>query len=163
LASQRPETEAAQERKIYTGFVCLVTSPLFWHTRRKLKKQQTYEQVEARKDKGARFLRDVLDDDDRADDIEDESVEDYAERKGITITNLGRRANMANGNGGNDMTKSELEDCIDQVTEILQAAYTPEATREEMAAAIGDALDALSGEDTGDENDDGSDGDDDGQ
>ena len=125
-----------------------------------MKKQQTYEQVEARKDKAARFLRDILDDDDRAEDVEDESVEDYAERKGITITNSGRRAIMANGNGGNgEMTKAELEDCVDNATQILTDAYVPEASREDLAAAIGDALDALSGEDSGDEDDDGDDDD----
>jgi hypothetical protein len=102
----------------------------------------------------------VLDDDDRADDVEDESPEEYAERKGITITNLGRRTIMANGNGNGDMTKAELEDCIDNATQILTDAYVPEASREDLAAAVGDALDALSGEDA-DEDDDGSD--DDGQ
>jgi hypothetical protein len=64
---------------------------------------------------------------------------------------------MANNNGGNAMTKGELEDCIDQATEILTAAYTPEASREELAAAIGDALDALASEDGDDQDDDGQD------
>jgi hypothetical protein len=72
---------------------------------------------------------------------------------------------MANGNGDNsDMTKAELEDCIDNATQILTDAYVPEADRETLAAAIGDALDALSGEDTGDEDEDEDDDqDDDGQ
>ena len=62
---------------------------------------------------------------------------------------------MANGNGGNgDMTNAELEDCIDNATQILTDAYVREASREDLAAAIGDALDALSGEDTGDEDED---------
>jgi len=64
---------------------------------------------------------------------------------------------MANNNGGNAMTKGELGDCIDQATEILTAAYTPEASREELAAAIGDALDTLAGEDGDDQDDDGQD------
>jgi len=118
----------------------------------------TLEQIEKRKQKGADFARNVLEDDDLADDLEDESVEDYAERKRLKISNLSQRRvdTVANGNGG--MTKSDLEDCIDQATEILTAAYTPEASREELAAAVGDALDALSGE--ADEDDD-QDGDDD--
>lgn len=66
---------------------------------------------------------------------------------------------MANGNGGNgSMTKSDLSDCL--VQDILTDAYTPEASREDLAAAIGDALDVLeNGPDAGD--DDGTDADDD--
>jgi hypothetical protein len=51
--------------------------------------------------------------------------------------------NMANGDG---MTKADLQDCVDQATQILTDAYTPEASREDLAAAVGDALDALSGD-----------------
>ena len=126
-----------------------------------LKEQQTDEQVEATKDKVVRFLRDVLGDD-CADEVEDESVEEYADRKGITITNLGRRSSisMVNGDDGNgDMTKAELEDCIDSATQILTDAYVLEASREDLAAAIGDALDALAD----DEDDDDDSGDDKGR
>jgi hypothetical protein len=45
---------------------------------------------------------------------------------------------MANG-GGNGLSKAALQDCLDQATEILTAAYTPEASREELAAAVGEA------------------------
>jgi hypothetical protein len=51
---------------------------------------------------------------------------------------------------------------MDQVTDILSDAYTPEASREDLAAAVGDALDALEGntpdDDDGDDDnhDDGS-------
>jgi len=49
-------------------------------------------------------------------------------------------------NGNNDtMTKADLQDCIDQATQILTDAYVPEASREDLAAAIGDALAALEG------------------
>jgi hypothetical protein len=40
----------------------------------------TREKVQAKKDKAVRFVRDVLDDPDRAEEIEDESLEDYAGR-----------------------------------------------------------------------------------
>ena len=63
---------------------------------------------------------------------------------------------MANGNG-NDMTKTYLQDCIDQATDILTDAYTPEASREDLAQAVGDALDALSGDYDEDEDGDGAD------
>ena len=42
----------------------------------------TFDEVEARKTKAINFLRNVVGDDDRADEVEDESVEDYAALKG---------------------------------------------------------------------------------
>jgi hypothetical protein len=51
------------------------------------------------------------------------------------------------------MTKGDLQDCIDEATQILEAAYVPEADRETLATAIGDALAALGG-DMGDDVDD---------
>jgi hypothetical protein len=126
-----------------------------------LKKYQTLDQVEATKDQAVRFLRDVVGNDDRADEVEDEDPGDYADRKGIVIANPSKRrtTNMANGN---DMTKADLQDCVDQATQILTDAYVPEASREDLAEAIGEALAALEG-DTGDEEDDDDDSDDDGQ
>ena len=49
-------------------------------------------------------------DDDRADEVEDESVENHAYRKGLVSKNpLRRRTDMANGD-----TKADLQDAIDQ-------------------------------------------------
>ena len=63
----------------------------------------TYDQVATRQQKAGQFLRDVVGDDDRADEVENESVEDYADRKGLVIANAAertqRRKTMANGNG----------------------------------------------------------------
>ena len=42
--------------------------------------QLTHEQVEGRKEKAERFLRTVLGDDERADEVAAESAEDYARR-----------------------------------------------------------------------------------
>lgn len=64
---------------------------------------------------------------------------------------------MANGNGDAPMTKADLQNCIDQATEILSDAYQPESDRETLAVAIGNALDALSGDDTDEDEDDDSD------
>ncbi len=44
-------------------------------------------------------------------------------------------------------TKKELEKTIDSAIETLSEAYTPETTREDLAAAVGEALDILNGED----------------
>jgi hypothetical protein len=49
-------------------------------------KELTYEQVESRKERGVEGLR-RMGESSRADTLDDESVEDFAERKGITIVN----------------------------------------------------------------------------
>ena len=46
-------------------------------------KTKTRDQILAMKDEAVRFVRDVVGDPDRASEIADESVESYAERKGI--------------------------------------------------------------------------------
>ena len=48
-------------------------------------KSRTLEQIERMKAKAARFVENVLDDSDRADEIADESPEAYAERKHIRV------------------------------------------------------------------------------
>ena len=68
---------------------------------------------------------------------------------------------MANGGNGNNMTKADMQDLCDQVQDILSEAYTPEASREELAAAIGDALDLLENGPTDDTDTDGDDDSDD--
>lgn len=57
-------------------------------------KRLSREQVEGRKEKAARFTETVLGDSERAQDIRDESVEDYAGRRKFEITNPRRRAIM---------------------------------------------------------------------
>jgi hypothetical protein len=50
-------------------------------------KTLTRKQLESLKAKAVRFIRDVLDDPERAEEIEDESLEEYAERRHIQIIN----------------------------------------------------------------------------
>lgn len=80
-------------------------------------KTKTYEQVLAIQAKAVRFLRDVVGDPDKADEIEDLSPEDYAERKGVVIVAENpsrfyhptpRRATM---------TKSQMEERIAELEE----------------------------------------------
>ncbi len=40
----------------------------------------------------------------------------------------------------------DQQEVLDQVSEILEGAYTPEASRGDMVEAISEALDVLSGE-----------------
>jgi hypothetical protein len=119
-------------------------------------KYRTYDQALAAQEKAVRFADDVLDDADLADDLESESVESYADRKGIIITENPFQRRITAVANGNSMTKDDLQDRNDQATAILTDAYTPEASREDLAQAVGDALDALSGDydDDGDDDDD---------
>ena len=50
-------------------------------------KTLTRMQLESRRAQAVRFTRDVLDDPDRADEIEDESLEEYAQRRHIQLVN----------------------------------------------------------------------------
>jgi len=54
----------------------------------------------------------------------------------------------------NNPTKADLEDIVDQVQSILEGAYQPESTREDLAATVGDALDALARPEEEDEDED---------
>ena len=74
-------------------------------------KSLTREQVQSRKDKAVRFLEDVLDDPERAAEVEAEDVESYADRRKMQLTNLGRTRRMANG--GNGRTNEDLLDELD--------------------------------------------------
>jgi len=57
--------------------------PIYLRTMKTL----TRKQLEARKAKAVRFTHDVLGDSDRADEIEDESLQEYAESRHIQIVN----------------------------------------------------------------------------
>jgi hypothetical protein len=106
-------------------------------------KRLTREQVQSRKDKAVRFVRDVLDDPDRAEEIDHESVRDYSSRRGFTITNP-KSQECALPSAKAEVT--ELEGVLGEVQDLLEEAYAPEATREELAEAIGNALDVIEGE-----------------
>jgi hypothetical protein len=122
------------------------------------------DQVEKRKQKGADFARNVLKDDDLADSLESEDPYDYAERKHLKISNSPerRQASMANGNGGDDYdftdwTKTDCTAALNQVAQIAEAAYDPMSSREDLAQALSDILDALGDGDDDDAADDGDD------
>ena len=114
-------------------------------------KQVTREQAERKKKQAAAFME-RIGEDDRADEFDDMSVEEYAEHRGLELaSNPNRKARKRTM-----PTKSELQEQVDSAVAILNEAYTPESTREELAAAVGEALDILNGEDedSADEDDD---------
>jgi hypothetical protein len=74
-------------------------------------KTLTAAQLQSRKDQASRFVRDVLGDPERADELEEESLEDYADRRKISIVNQ-RRSKQNMANGGTSRTKQDLLDEI---------------------------------------------------
>jgi hypothetical protein len=115
-------------------------------------KSKTWQQVATAKDRAVRFIENVLQDPDRAAEAADESVEDFADRKRIQILhNPSRRGLMAKSNPA---TKDELESLIDDIEDCLEDVYTPEASREELAEAVGKVLDMIDGDDSDDGSED---------
>jgi hypothetical protein len=104
-------------------------------------KQVTREQAERKQRQAVTFME-RIGDSDRAEEFDGVSVEEYAEHRGLKIANprgTERKTKMA--------TKNELQDMIDSAIDTLNEAYSPEVSRENLAAAVGEALDILNGED----------------
>ncbi len=120
-------------------------------------KQLTREQGERKKAQAAAFME-RIGEPDRAEEFNYMSVDDYADHKRLHLTNpRRRRTQMANGNG--TTTKADLQDTIDSAIGVLDDAYQPETTREDLAEAVGSALEILRGHEEEDE-DEGDNGDD---
>jgi hypothetical protein len=105
-------------------------------------KSVTREQAE-RKRQQAVTLMERIGDTDRAEEFDDMSVEEYAEHRGLDLVSNPRR----NERKQSMATKTDLQEQLDNAAAILDGAYTPEASREDIAAAVGQALDILNGED----------------
>ncbi|OFV94560.1 MAG: hypothetical protein A3F68_03175 [Acidobacteria bacterium RIFCSPLOWO2_12_FULL_54_10] len=105
-------------------------------------KELTREQLENRKAQAVRFTRNVLDDDDRADEIEDESLEDYAERRHITITNPKGVMRMATP------TRREL---LERIEELENENADLESRLDEIAGIVGEEDDDEGSEEEEDE------------
>ena len=84
-----------------------------------MKKYRTLEQTETAKARAVRFAENVLEDSDLADELEALTLQQYADRKGIIITEQGENR-VANGNG-DPRTKRELLDEIDDLNDQLSA------------------------------------------
>ena len=107
-------------------------------------KQLTREQIQSRKDKAARFTDNVLGDPDRAAEIENESLESYADRRGFQITNpRGGRCGMP--------TKDELLDRIEQLEEENENL---QQQLDDIADIVAPDEDGNGGNGNGDDNDD---------
>lgn len=74
--------------------------------------QLTRDQLQGRKEKAVRFTRDVLGDSARADEIEAESLEDYAERRRVKLLNPCKRSTAIMAR---TQTKADLQQQIDDL------------------------------------------------
>jgi len=77
---------------------------------------------------------------DHASDFDGTSIDEYAEHRGFQLANPTRKARkttMAGAGPG----KAELQETIDAAMSALDAAYAPEPAREDLATAVGQALD----------------------
>jgi hypothetical protein len=109
----------------------------------------TRDQVQARKEKAVRFTRDVLGDPARATEIDEESLEDYAERRKIQIINPAKRRTEVMARG---KTKADLEQEISNLQEENQEL-------QDQLDAVADIV-APDDDDAGGDGDDGEDDDD---
>ena len=92
-------------------------------------KTLTRKQLEARKTRFVRFVRDGLGDDDKADDIEDESLEDYAEHRHIKL---------ANPKGATHMAAPTRQELLDRAEELETENQGLRSRLDEIADIIGE-------------------------
>lgn len=92
-------------------------------------KTLTRKQPESRKAQAVRLIRDVLGNDDKADDIEDETLEDYAEHRHIKI---------ANPKGVTRMAAPTRQQLLDRIEELETDNEDLQSRLDEIADIIGD-------------------------
>jgi len=100
-------------------------------------KTLTRDQLERRKAQAARFTRDVLDDPDRADEIEDESLEDYAER---------RRIKIQNPKGVTHMAIRSRKDLLERIEELETENEDLQSRLDEISDIVGQEEEEEGGE-----------------
>lgn len=117
-----------------------------------MKKTKTLEEVERTKQKAVRFVRDVLGDDDRAAEIEEESPEEYAERKRIQIVTNPRKEThpMPRASRSTPPTRAELRDRIEEL----------ETENQELQDKLDSIAEVVNEDDEDDEGEDGTEEDD---
>jgi polyhydroxyalkanoate synthesis regulator phasin len=96
-------------------------------------KTLTREQLKRRKDQAVRFTRDMLGDAGRAEEIASETVEDYAQRRGIELSNP-RRDYMARKKIAD--YREELEDLKRQVRDLEEENETLQDQLDRVGAIV---------------------------
>ena len=106
-------------------------------------KEVTREQAATKKQQAAELME-RTGQPDRSQEFRSMSVEQYAEHRGLRLTNLrSRRAFMA------AETKGELGDKMDELESLIDEALDAELSREEVIQKIKEMRDVVEGEATG--------------
>jgi len=92
-------------------------------------KRLTRKQLESRKAKAVRFTRDVRDDPDRADEIEDESLDEYAERRHIRLLNPRQK-------GATAMATQTRRELLNRITELEEQNDSLQARLDDIADLV---------------------------
>ncbi len=125
------------------------------------KKVLTLQQAETAKKRAGRFVSNVMGDEDRADDIEDETLDEWLNETGRKLKSNPQRKKKTMA-ASNTATKSDLQDQIDQISDMVADALDPVLSREEVVQRLQDIDEVINGDDDDDDSDDdGSDDDDD--
>ena len=140
-----------------------------------MKSDRTYQQIETAKDRAVRFTKNVLHNDDRADEIADESVEDYAARRKLRIVNnpvslsaltavrdlldfvdhsptSRKKTNPMSTTNTN--TKAELQETVNEVADKISEMLDPALDRKEIVEKLQELDEMLNGSDDDDDADD---------
>jgi len=111
------------------------------------------EEAARKKEQAAAFLE-RIGDGDRAREFEEMDLDEYAQHKGLVLSNPQSRSRRNCYMPSNGSTKADLQSQLDDIEELLDGAYQVEASREDMAHAISQALDILQGEEEEEDVDD---------
>ena len=110
----------------------------------------TPTEAETKRRKAVAFLRRVGRDDDAA-RFEGTTASEYAEHRGAELSQnpTSERNTVMQQTVG--VTKAELSDILDQISDLAEEALDPELTREEVVAKVKEISDAASGEEDEDD------------
>lgn len=92
-------------------------------------KALTREQLQSRKERAVQFTRDVRGDSELADEIEAQSLESYAQHRGIELLNPHKKRESMATTKEMQAEIDDQQERVDEAIAILEGAYTPEASR----------------------------------
>jgi hypothetical protein len=124
-----------------------------------MKRTRTLDQVRTAQQRAVDFESNVLGDDERADEIEDESPEDYAADRGLIVINPSRHQRKGRGNMPRTRARNTtatptpddyqtMSDLLKEISETAGAALDPASSRRELVEALQSIYDSSTPDDT---------------
>lgn len=105
-------------------------------------KDKTFDQAAAMQDKAVRFLRDVVGDDEKADEIEALSVEEYASRKGLALINPATPSQRSEKHMA-QQTKADVEAQLETADAVLDDIWAEIIANDDGETDEADALENI--------------------